>query len=157
MHELSLWFTIGAAVLGGLLAGVSMDKALVQLPARKRIGDAAYADYSRAADLGAGLFWYPLIGILAPVLAIAAAVLVLLRGLPWQATLPAGLGAGLAVIHIFLTSRAAPLMLRLRASVPDATALARIFHGFERWHRARFVAQLATFLVILWSLVEQVR
>jgi hypothetical protein len=157
MHGLSLWLTICATVLGGLLAGVSLDKTLVQLPARKRIGNAAYAAYSRAADLRAGLFWYPLLGILAPIAAITAAVFVLSQGLASPTTLPACIGAGLAVLHLFMTSRAAPRMLRVRSSDQDEAALERTFRGFEKWNRVRFGAQLAAFLVITWSLIEQVR
>jgi hypothetical protein len=157
MHVVSIWLTVCAVFTGGLLAGISLDKALVQLPARARIGNAAYADFSRAADLAAGLFWYPLLGILAPALAIAATVFVLVQRLPWSTSLPAYLAAGLAAFYVFTTSRAAPKMVRLRASNPDEAALAQTFKSFERWHRVRFAGQLAAFISLLWSLVELIR
>jgi hypothetical protein len=43
---------IAALVADGILAGLSLDKVIVQLPARRRIGAAAHAAYARAADLG---------------------------------------------------------------------------------------------------------
>ena len=39
-----------AALLSGVLAGLSLDKVIVQLPARHRMGAVAYAGYARAAD-----------------------------------------------------------------------------------------------------------
>jgi len=43
---------MAALVADGILAGLSLDKVIVQLPARRRIGVTAYAAYARAADLG---------------------------------------------------------------------------------------------------------
>jgi hypothetical protein len=46
---------MAALVADGTLAGLSLDKVIVQLPARRRIGVTAYAAYARAADLGNGI------------------------------------------------------------------------------------------------------
>jgi len=70
---------IAALVADGILAGLSLDKVIVQLPARRRIGVTAYAAYARAADLGNGIAFYAAAGVGAAVLTLAA--------LPWQ---PAG-------------------------------------------------------------------
>ena len=43
---------VAALLLSGVLAGLSLDKVIVQLPARHRMGAVAYAGYARAADLG---------------------------------------------------------------------------------------------------------
>jgi hypothetical protein len=40
-----------AVVVDGLIAGMSLDAALVKLPARKRIGSVAYARFARGNDL----------------------------------------------------------------------------------------------------------
>ncbi|TLZ90289.1 MAG: hypothetical protein E6K04_07525, partial [Methanobacteriota archaeon] len=50
-----------ALILNGLLAGASLDKAITQLPARRKIGLRAMAEYHRATDLGPGLFLYPIL------------------------------------------------------------------------------------------------
>src|SRR5450432_3229915 len=54
---------IASLAANGLLTGATLDKAIKQLPARKTIGATAYSDYSRAADLGNGLIWYPVLGV----------------------------------------------------------------------------------------------
>ena len=50
---------ITALMANGFLAGLSLDKVIVQLPARRRIGASAYAAYARAADLGNGIATQP--------------------------------------------------------------------------------------------------
>ena len=57
---------IAAATLAtGLLAGASLDQSVKQLPARHRIGVAAYARYSQAADLANGVPFYATLGLAA--------------------------------------------------------------------------------------------
>src|SRR5205807_7762921 len=63
-----------AVMVNVLLAGASLDKAITQLPARRKIGLRAMADYLRATDLGPGLFLYPILGLGAPLLTWTAAV-----------------------------------------------------------------------------------
>jgi hypothetical protein len=63
---------------------VGLDKSLVQLPARHRIGVVAFAAFSRANDLGNGLILYPALGIGAALLTILAALTAMLRGIPLQ-------------------------------------------------------------------------
>jgi hypothetical protein len=52
--------------LSGLLAGISLDQAVVQLPARHPLGDRAYAAFIWVTDLQSGLCWSPLITPSAP-------------------------------------------------------------------------------------------
>jgi len=59
---------MAALVADGILAGLSLDKVIVQLPARRRIGVTAYAAYARAADLGNGIAFYAAVGVGAAVL-----------------------------------------------------------------------------------------
>src|SRR5438270_13131828 len=46
-------------ILNGLLAGAGLEKAIIQLPAGRKIGLRAMAEYHRATDLGLGLFSRP--------------------------------------------------------------------------------------------------
>ena len=62
---------IAALVTDGLLAGLSLDKVIVQLPARRRIG-VARTRPTRAADLGNGIAFYAVAGVGAAVLTLAA-------------------------------------------------------------------------------------
>ena len=74
IFNLTFILILAATVLTGLLAGISLDKAIVQLPARHRMGVIGFAAFSRANDLGAGLIAYPVLGISAALLTISAAL-----------------------------------------------------------------------------------
>ena len=63
---------MAALLADGILAGLSLDKVIVQLPARRAIGVSAYAAYARAADLGNGIAFYAAAGVGAAVLTLAA-------------------------------------------------------------------------------------
>jgi len=150
----TLGLLVLATSLNGVLAGGSVEKSLVELPARKRMDILAFVQFSRAADLGRGIFYFPVIGITAPVATIAAATKVVFDvGLPAFAV---GLSFAAAIFsagHLFATSRAAPRMLSLRnenVSQEEAEATYRIF---ERWQAARAILQLAAFLATLAVLV----
>src|SRR5258708_26033029 len=67
-------FAAGAALFGGLLAGVTVNRALVQLPAWRRISVVAWADFTRAENTGIGTIFYPALGLAALLLTIGMAV-----------------------------------------------------------------------------------
>ena len=71
--DATLLLLLAATAATGILAGASLDQSIKQLPARHRMGIAAFSVYSRAADLGNGIAWYAIIGIGAAALTIAAA------------------------------------------------------------------------------------
>lgn len=62
-----------ATLVGGLLAGLSLDRSLVALPAWRRLDVEAWAVFSRHADLGRGLVLYPVLGVGGPLLSVATA------------------------------------------------------------------------------------
>jgi hypothetical protein len=137
---------IAAALGNGLIAGASLDRSVVQLPARRKIGVAAYSAYSVAHELeGVGLIWYPVLGIGSALLTIAAAVLVAATGITLLNGSPIYLAAITAVMHTVVTARAAPLNFRQRSAQGDEAELTRIIDSFERWHAARAILQLASF------------
>jgi hypothetical protein len=77
---------VAALVADGLLAGLSLDKVIVQLPARRRMGVVGYAGYARSADLGNGVAFYALVGVSAAVLTVAAFGVAAGRGAPGPVT-----------------------------------------------------------------------
>jgi hypothetical protein len=156
-HALVFWLLLVATLMSGLLAGISLDKSFVQLPARGRIGLAAYAAYSRAADLGGGLIWYPLLGLGAPLLAVVAAAVVGWQGVSVTQALPVYLSALLGVAHVATTVRAAPLLLRVHRTGPDEPTMQTLFQRFVFWQGVRFVVQGATFAALLWALLAYTR
>ena len=137
---------IAAALANGLIAGASLDRSVVQLPARRKIGVPAYSAYSVAHELeGVGLIWYPVLGIGSALLTIAAAVIVAATGITLLNGSPIYLAAITAVMHTVVTARAAPLNFRQRSAQGDEAELARIIDSFERWHAARAILQLGSF------------
>src|SRR5262249_27219273 len=102
------------AVLTGLVAGVSLDKCVMQLPARHRIGIRDFAAFTRANDLGHGLILYPTLGVGAAIVTIAAALVSTSLPLSASAVWAIHGSAVLAVLHSMVTARAAPNILMLR-------------------------------------------
>ena len=151
--DLTLILIVLATLVNGLLAGTSFDKALVQLPARKRMEISEFAAFSRANDLGNGLVVYPVTGIAAALLSLAAAASAILQGATLMQAWPLYIAALLAVLHSITTARAAPNMLSLRGAGSDETVLANTLDRFARWHNVRAVLQLLNFVMLVWGLV----
>lgn len=105
---------IAATVTNAIATGATLDQALKQLPARRRIGAGAYVDYVRAADLANGRIWYPIMGIGTALVSLAAVT----AGLLDHADTARGTALLLLTIgtlwHLAATSRAAPTLLSLR-------------------------------------------
>ncbi len=153
LHSVAFWLLLCSTFTGGLLAGMALDKSLVQLTSRSRIGIPAYVEYSKAADLGAGLLWYPLIGVGAPLFAIAGAIVVGVQHPPAGKWVSASVAAVFAALHLFTTSRAAPQMLSLRSPAFKSEAAELTLRKFASWHALRFGFQTATFVSSLWAIV----
>ena len=157
MQTISVWILFLATLASGLLAGISLDKSLVQLPARHRMGIGTFAAFSRAADMGRGLIWYPILGIGAPALILVAVLLQGIQGFSGAPTIPLVLAAVLGVAHVVTTSRAAPILLRLQHENPDEPTLQALYQHFTAWHTVRCLLQVATFAVLLWAMIVTVR
>jgi hypothetical protein len=141
--------TIVVAAFGGAM----IDRAIVATPAWQRLGPAAWAAYSRHADLGNGRIVYPIYGIGLAVLAIAAALSYRFdRGAPRRAGIPIYLSALCAIGVVATTIKAAPIML----GVPDHTdalALQDAFDEFTLWGiYIRGALGVLALLASLWAL-----
>src|SRR5215204_6177527 len=115
--DLTLSLMLAATAATGILAGASLDQSIKQLPARHRLGMAAFSAYSRAADLGNGIAWYAVIGIGAAALTIAAAIVAHWQGQAAGQAVPLDLAAALAVLHSLATTQAAPTNFSQRRAV----------------------------------------
>lgn len=152
--QTTLILAIATTALIGPGAGISLDQSIKQLPARHRIGIAAYSAYSRAGDQGNGLFLYPPIGIGTVLLAIAAAVSGHLSELPAALQAPLDISGVLAILHSLTTAGAAPINFSQRKyALTDELNLARVLDRFERWHNVRAVLQVLNFGASLWATV----
>ncbi len=143
---------IAAVLAGGLLAGLSVDRTLVALPAWRKVGPEAWAAFSRDADLGNGLVVYPLLGVGAPLLSLGVGGSFALDPGVAAAGLPILAAALISVAHLLATARAAPNMAKIR-SARDRIALQQAFDAFERWQRVRAILQSLTFAANIWALV----
>ncbi len=143
-----------AAIVDGLLAGASLDQSIEQLPARHRIGTAAYSAYSRAAHLGNGRFWLIPLGLGGAALTIATAIWGLTFGLSANQSTPLIVGAILAVAHSLTTAIAAPLNASQWREGTNEAAVASILQHFERWQALRAALQFVTFAVVVLALAQ---
>ncbi len=151
--NLVLTLIILATLLNGLLAGASLDTSLVKLPARRRIGNRAYATFARGNDLGNGKIVYPVWAISAALLVLAATVVAYVAQQPLALLLPLAIASFTSILHFIGTSRAAPVMLGLANAPDEESDLKHRFDQFERWHTFRMVFQVLTFAVLLWALI----
>lgn len=151
--NLMLILMLAATLVTGLLAGASLDKAIVQLPARHRMGVLEFATFSRANDLGNGLIAYPVLGVSSALLVILAALVAFLQKTPSQHAWPLYVSALLALLHSVTTSRAAPAMLSLREPINDESRLVETFNRFAKWHNLRAVLQILNFMMLVWAIV----
>jgi hypothetical protein len=147
------WLVVTAVVVHGLVAGISFDVAAVKLPARKRIGVIAYAQFARGNDMGNGIVVYPTIAILALLLVAAATLAAYLNHMPDAVMFPLFAACGGTMAHFLCTAKAAPNMLSLRNAADDEAVLARKINAFATWHAYRALFQFLTFVALAWALV----
>lgn len=141
-----------AAFLAGLLAGGDLDRAFVAMPAWQEVGAVAWAQFSRHADLGNGLFLYPFEAFGSTLLTLAAALCFHFdRTAPRAAAVPLYAACVLAVGGLGFTVKAAPIMLGI-GELDDPIALQAAFEGFWYWGNWRAVCQVLAFMAQLVAL-----
>ena len=149
---------IGATLLSGLLAGATLDRLVVQMPAWRRVGSRPWAAYSRHADLGNGLLLYPVEAIGGAIFSIAAAIACHRdAAVPRSAEAALWVAVAAALGGLLATTQAAPRMLGLRKLGDDPVALQRAFEGFDRWGAVRGALQMLVFLSNLWAVAGILR
>lgn len=153
MSSLALTVLLAATALNGLIAGVSLGKSLVELPAGRRLGPTEFARFSRAADHGNGRILYPVLGVGGPALTILATLMT-----PLGSTGGGGpeialeIAVVLSIAHLGATLGAAPRMLEVGRLGDDEPQLARAYRRFTEWHSLRTALQVAAFLACLAAL-----
>ena len=142
-----------ATALSGVVAGTTIDTAIVKLPAWRRLGAESWASYT-SEELPTSLIWYPVLGIGAVLVNISAAVAVHRdRGAPRPATVSSRAVAILAIGHLLTTAKAVPHMMRVRET-GDPDSLQEALKSFRRWHLARTGIDALTFAADLHSLIS---
>ncbi len=146
---------IATTLLGGLMAGFNLDRAIVHNAAWHGLGANAWAAYSLHADLDIrAAMLYPFLGIGMALLSAAAAISFRRdRNEPRSAALPIHAGALFAISGLLMTFFAAPHMLSVPRVVNDPVGLQRALDGFVFWGDIRGALQILAFFANLWSLV----
>jgi hypothetical protein len=138
-----------AIVTIGLLAGLSVFRSLVELPAWEKINLSGFYEYVRAADLGRGLILYPLIGIVAALLTVLAAIDGYLDGVNSTMMILLWISLILAIAQSITMTRAAPNMLSLRSAPNNPESVKFVYARFKRWQDRRAALQFINFLTIV--------
>lgn len=140
-----------AVLVDGFLAGASVDRTFVQLPAFRKTGVRQWAAFSRNADLGHRAFlWYPSLAISGTALSIAAALKGRREQVPPVSAGWLNAAAILAAAGLLTTIGAAPK--RLRNASDDYPVLKRSFEGFEYWQNIRGTLQALAFVANVLSM-----
>lgn len=139
---------LAALAADGLLAGLSLDKVIVQLPARRQMGAVAYAAYARSADLGNGIAFYAAVGAGAAALTLAAFAVAAARGSSGPVTGLLAAAAALSLLHSGATGRAAPTMFKIGRAEDAPAVLGPLLARFARWSAARAALQAATLVTV---------
>jgi hypothetical protein len=146
-----IWLMI-TCIFDSVLGSTSLIKVLVELPARKKMGDIEFAHYGRAADLGNGRIIYPLLGIGGALLTIITWIDGVIINLPNIVIVPFYLAAALSIIHSLTTVRAAPNMIKIGTIEDNDELLKTYLDRFIYWNKWRALVQFTTFLVLLWGI-----
>jgi hypothetical protein len=147
---------VGATLFVGVLAGLTANRALVEIPAWQKMGVLLWTDFTRIENAGAGFILYPAVGAAALISTVAAAVAFRFdksargsRGLPIY-------GAALLAIGWSVITRAllVPVLFRLRDPGLNPSEMRGIFATFARWSAVNDVLHVLTFGLSLWALTE---
>jgi hypothetical protein len=151
------WGLAVAAVLWqGLFGGSLIVRGFVETPAWQHLGAVAWAHFSRYADLGTGLFLYPILGIVSWMIVLATAVSFRFdRTANRAAALPVNLAALFSIAAAFTTFMAAPIMLGIMSLPETGTGIQEAFSRFTLWGvYVRGAAFTLSFVSSVWALVR---
>ena len=150
-QQLVIWATF----VDSLLAGMNVNRALIEMPAWQQVGPRSWASFSRHADLGlGGLILYPSQAFLGALLSIFALISFYRDGgEPRRARLPLFTAALATIAGLMATTRAAPVMLGVRDMGEESIDLQHALNRFQMWGNIRGVFQLLAFVANLWSLL----
>lgn len=155
-NKIILSVVVVATIVNGLLAGGNFDRSLVAMPAWHHAGALGWANFSRYADLGNGMFIYPVMAISGTVLSILAAIMYLRINRPLfsNAAILVLLAALVMLLSLPLSFKAAPFMLSLHhIKDDDIASLREAFSGFERWGRLQGIFHITAFCLNILSIV----
>jgi hypothetical protein len=137
---------ITSCCIGGLLAGGNVYRYIIEVPAWRHLDITDWSAYSKNADLGNGLFLFPIeaFGNALPLI-IASAICLKNRNLkPIASSLH--VSTLFAIAGLALTFFAAPIMLHLPKIDGNIPLLQQAFNRFHFWGSLRGITQVLSFL-----------
>jgi hypothetical protein len=145
---------VGSALLGGMLAGMAVNKVLVQMPAWGEVGQSAWMNFTLTADQGLGLLLFPTIGGGALISAVGAAVSFHFDPrAPRAAKVPVYAAPTLAVAALIVTLvLLAPPRLGLAGAGNSGPGLQQTFAIIVQWWELKAFLHLLAFGSNLWAL-----
>jgi hypothetical protein len=146
----------GAVLFGGLLAGVTANRALVEMPAWERLGVLPWANFLRAENHGVGTFFYAVIGLITLLFTIGAAIAFYFDREPQgSGRIPIYTAAALATAYAIITRAIlVPANFRIGAVGDNAGELQRIFQKIALWWGVNDALHVITFGLSVWALIE---
>jgi hypothetical protein len=153
--QLTRNLVIAATLVNSILAGVGVNRVLVEMPAWQQIGPWAWAEFSAHADLSlTGTLLYALCAFAGALLSIGAVISFHRnRTIPGSAIIPLYAAALLTIAGLLVTIVAAPIMQSVPGLGNNTDALQQALNGFEFWGGIRAIFQVGAFAANLWSLV----
>lgn len=146
----------GACLCSGILAGVTANRALVELPAWQRLGAISWSNYVRAENHGATAVFYIVIGLLAILLTLLTALAFKLeRSAGSLRKLPAYAAALLALLYAVITRAIlVPALAKLNVAAVPLADIEQSFSIVLRWSGVNDLLHVLAFVLSLWALVE---
>ncbi len=146
---------IAATLVDSILAGLNINRVLVEMPAWQQTGPLAWSEFSKHADLSlTGTLLYAVSAFAGALLSIAAVISYHRdRRVPRSAAVPLYAAALLTIGGLLTTIQAAPIMQSVPGLGSDTVALQQALDGFQFWGGVRALFQVLAFGANLWSLV----
>ena len=148
-------FLFISSLLAGLLAGEDLYRYVIEVPAWRHLSIITWAEYSRHADLGKGIFLFPIEAAGNTILQIAASIIVLKNKPTYgSVALPIHLATIFSITGLVFTFFAAPLMLHLRTTDNGPRRVQQTFNQFHFWGLLRAIAQILSFFNCLLAMKQ---
>ena len=148
-----------ACLFGGLLAGNDVYRYLIEVPAWRNLDIVGWTRFSKHADLGNGLFIFPIEAFGGSVPLIIASVICLKNKHMQPMASSLYVSTVFAIAGLVLTLFAAPIMLNLPKTGSNISLMQQSFDRFHFWGSFRALAQLLSFFfcIVAFSKLHSVR
>ncbi len=154
-----LWFNLlmtAATLLTGLLAGGSLDRYVVQVPAWGHLSKLSWAEYTRYAEFGNGLIFYPFEVLGSFMLLFTTSAIILIHKNKFRTiALPAHIATIFAILGVLFTFYSFPIMLSIQSMGNNEILVQHAFDRFHFWGLLRAISQLMAFFACAWVFVRR--